>query len=112
MSRELSRLAWLIYKNLDTEEKFIFGKQYVTAVDSIGANIAEGYGRFHYLDKVKFYYNARASLLEAKHWNKLLKEREAENDDEYTKFKEKIDSLHLKLNSFIGSNINKKNSNR
>ncbi len=110
ISRELSILAWDVFKNLDNEEKFIFGKQYVAAVDSIGANIAEGYGRFHYLDKVKFYYNARASLFEAKHWNDLLFEREAINEEEYTKFKSKLENLHIKLNALIASNIDKKNS--
>ncbi|GIV44793.1 MAG: hypothetical protein KatS3mg035_1916 [Bacteroidia bacterium] len=30
------------------------GDQFVRATDSIGANIAEGYGRFHYLEKLKF----------------------------------------------------------
>jgi len=31
---------------------------------SITANIAEGYGRYHYLDSLKFYSNARGSLNE------------------------------------------------
>lgn len=53
----------------------MFGQQFVSSVDSIGANIAEGDGRYHYLEKIKFYYNARASLVESCHWNDLLKER-------------------------------------
>jgi len=28
----------------------------------VGANIAEGYGRFYYMDNVRFCYNARGSL--------------------------------------------------
>ena len=52
------------------------GDQFIEAVDSVGANIAEGYGRFHYLDRIKFYYNSRASLIECnEHWIELLKER-------------------------------------
>ena len=39
------------------------------AVDSVGANIAEGYARFHFLEKVRFYYISRASLSEGvEHW--------------------------------------------
>lgn len=75
LSRELSRIAWEIYEGLDWREKKIMGNQYIEATDSTGANIAEGYGRFHYLDKVKFYLNARGSLLESRHWIELLNER-------------------------------------
>lgn len=34
------------------------------APPSVTANIAEGYGRYHYLDSLKFYSNARGSLNE------------------------------------------------
>lgn len=34
------------------------------AARSVTANIAEGYGRFHYLDNAKFCSNARGSLFE------------------------------------------------
>jgi hypothetical protein len=49
--------------------------QFVDSVDSIVANIAEGFGRFHYRDNMRFYYYSRGSLLEAKHWIKLLYQR-------------------------------------
>ena len=39
----------------------------MTSIGSIGSNLAEGYGRFHYLDRNKFNYNARGSLIEALH---------------------------------------------
>ena len=57
------------------------GNQFLTADDSVGANIDEGYGRFHYPDSVKFLYNDRASMLEAfEHWLHLLHEREFISD--------------------------------
>ncbi|MEZ4887390.1 MAG: four helix bundle protein [Chitinophagales bacterium] len=40
------------------------GKQYVTAVYSISANIAEGFGRYHKKDKIKFYRYMTGSLHE------------------------------------------------
>jgi four helix bundle protein len=60
---ELSRISWEIYGQMSYENKKIIGSQFIRAIDSMGANIAEGYGRFHYLDRVKFYYNSRGSLL-------------------------------------------------
>ena len=35
---------------------------------SVSANIAEGFGRFHYKDKIKFYLQARGSLLEVQNY--------------------------------------------
>lgn len=46
----------------------VVGQQMTRSVDSIGANIAEAYGRFHYGDKLKFLYYARGSLFETKYW--------------------------------------------
>lgn len=74
LARKLSQIAWKIYQSLAWQIKKILGNQFIEATDSIGANIAEGYLRFHYLDKVKFFYNARSSLCEAEHWLNLLNE--------------------------------------
>lgn len=63
LARELSRIGWEIYEVLDWRIKKITGDQFIESTDSVGANIAEGYGRFHYLDRIKFLYNSRASLL-------------------------------------------------
>ena len=52
LAREISDEVWLIYEKLGWQDKKIFGDQFITAIDSIGSNIAEGFGRFHYLDKI------------------------------------------------------------
>ena len=44
------------------------GKQLVRAADSVGANIAESYGRFHFGERIQFLYYARGSLYETKYW--------------------------------------------
>ncbi len=44
------------------------GKQLIQAADSIGANIAEAFGRCHYGEKLNFLYYARGSLFETKYW--------------------------------------------
>jgi four helix bundle protein len=44
-------MSWTDYFIKDT-----IGKQLVRSADSIGANIAEGYGRFHYKENKNFCY--------------------------------------------------------
>ncbi|MBN1325985.1 four helix bundle protein [Candidatus Falkowbacteria bacterium] len=108
IARELSRSIWNIYNSLNSEMKYIFGRQYITAVDSIGANVAEGYGRYHFLDKAKFYYNARASLFESKHWTNLLYEREILSEKDQSDLINKLDFLNAKLNNLIKITIKNK----
>lgn len=99
---ELSDIAWEIYSDMDWQTKKIIGDQFIKAMDSIGANIAEGYGRFHHRDKIKFYYNARGSLLESKHWTLLLGKREIIGREKHDILIKKLNNLHKKLNLYIG----------
>ncbi len=109
LSRGLSRISWEIYQNLNWQDKKIMGDQFVEAIDSIGANIAEGYGRFHYLDRIKFYYNGRASLSEScEYWLELLHERGKVDDREYKEMKLIAKELSIKLNNFINSTYSSK----
>ena len=104
LSRQLSKQAWLIYQILNWEMRKIVGVQFIRVIDSIGANIAEGYGRYHYLDKIKFYYNARASHYEAiSHWLDLLHERCLIKGDDYAVMIKISNELAPKLNGFINS---------
>ena len=111
LSRELSKDAWSVYKNMDWHERKIIGDQWIRSVDSIGANVAEGFGRFHYLDKNRFNYNARGSLLEVKHWKELLYERKMIDEEIFHNFQSRLDKLHYKLNNYIKS-TKEQNSNK
>ncbi|MFZ2975944.1 MAG: four helix bundle protein [Candidatus Moraniibacteriota bacterium] len=101
---ELSDLSWEIYSEMDWQDKKIMGDQFIRAIDSVGANITEGYFRFHYLDKIKFYYISRASLAEGiKHWLELMLKRSKVEQSKYLKSKEIANSISVKLNNFISS---------
>ncbi len=109
-SKNLSKQSWAIYSSRDYNVKKVVWDQFIRAIDSIWANIAEWYGRFHYLDSAKFYYNARWSLLEAKYWLDLLVDRRLISKETYDEFKNQAEVLLKKLNAFIKivkSQINK-----
>ena len=106
ISRELSKIAWEVYKDMNWRDKKIMGDQFIQSIDSIGANIAEGFGRYHYLDKNKFNYNARGSLIESIHWLELLTERDIIKKEKSTKLLNKLHQLGIKLNNYITTTKN------
>lgn len=109
LSRKLSTLAWEIYSKLNYEQKKVIGDQFIRSVDSVGANIAEGYARFHYLEKVRFYHISRASLSEAmEHWAELMLERKIVTTEIFQDLMELHKPLQIKLNNFIASTLNAK----
>jgi four helix bundle protein len=65
------RLVLKIYKITNTfpsNERFGIADQLRRAASSITANISEGFERFHFKDKIKFYYQARGSLAEVQNF--------------------------------------------
>lgn len=64
LSRELRKQLYSIVKSLPDYEKFGLASQIRRAAVSITANIAEGYGRFHYKENIQFCRHSRASLYE------------------------------------------------
>lgn len=103
LAKEISRGIWEIYNKLSWQDKKIMGDQFISATDSVGANIAEGFGRYHYLDKNKFNYNSRGSLLESIYWLELFKERGKIKNSDYEILNERFKNLHKKLNNYINS---------
>ncbi|WP_018128010.1 four helix bundle protein [Balneola vulgaris] len=53
-----------LVKSFPADEKFRLKDQIVRSSRSIPANIAEGYGRFHYQENIQFCRIARGSLYE------------------------------------------------
>ncbi len=110
LARELSRIAWDIFEKLSWEYKKTMGFQFVESVDSVGANIAESYGRYYYLDRIKFLHYSRGSLIECnEHWLELLFERNIIDQKEFDDFKKVASKLSLKLNNYINTIYKSKN---
>ena len=64
LALQVFREAYAVAKKLPAIEKYNLADQLRRAATSVTLNIAEGYARYHYLDKTRFYYIARGSLTE------------------------------------------------
>lgn len=110
LSRQLSAKAWSIYQRLDYHLRKNWGDQMISSIDSVGANIAEGYARYHYSEKSRFYYIASASLSEGvEHWVDLGFERGIVPDQEFELFNQLRRNVQVKLNNMIKSTYSAKN---
>ncbi len=63
-ARVFRNMVIVLCRQLPQEEKYRLIDQVKRASRSVTANIAEGYGRFHYLDNIRFCRDARGSLNE------------------------------------------------
>lgn len=109
LSMEIGERIWSIVKKWNYFEKDTIEKQLVRAIDSVSANISEGYGRYHYKESKLFYYYSRGSLYESKTWLLKAYNRKLLTENDYNDFTEEINSLGIKLNNFINS-IGKKHN--
>ena len=92
---------WFIVSDWDYFAKDTVGKQIVRSADSISANIAEGYGRYHYKENKNFCYFSRGSIIETKGWLKKSKTRKLLTEDQFNKLFEQLQTIPLKLNAYL-----------
>ncbi|MEW6492934.1 MAG: four helix bundle protein, partial [Cyanobacteriota bacterium] len=83
--------------------KDTIGKQIVRSADSIGANIAEGNGRYNIPDNQRFVKIAKGSLYETIHWLRLACYRKLITDEQVKRIKPIIDELSPKLSAYLSS---------
>lgn len=94
--REAYRVAGL----LPPEERYNLADQLRRSAVSVILNIAEGYGRYHYLDSLRFYYIARGSLEETLSGFIACREL-GYTSDELTHQRELCYSALRSLNSYV-----------
>jgi four helix bundle protein len=64
VAREFRKRMYRVANALPEIEKFALSSQIRRAAVSLTNNIAEGHGRYHYLDQIKFVLQSRGSLEE------------------------------------------------
>jgi len=101
LSESIADDIWSIVLTWDYFAKDTVGKQLTRATDSIGANLAEGFGRYHYKENKNFCYFSRGSLMETKNWIKRSHKRNLITGEQYQKLLSRLELIHLKLNAYI-----------
>ena len=101
LADELSDEVWELVSGWKWFAKKTIGDQWVRATDSVGANIAEGYGRYYFGEYLLFLYYARGSLKESIYWAIKAKKRELITEEEYGRLNKKYGRLPLELNKVI-----------
>lgn len=91
---------WKRVAQWDDFAKDVVGKQITRAADSIGANIAESFGRYSFGEKLQFLYYSRGSLFETKYWLNRTQTRGLMNAKEVQEYVEGLTGLARQLNTF------------
>jgi len=98
---KLSNLMWELVIKWDFFAKDTVGKQLVRALDSVSANIAEGFGRYHKKDTIKFYQYAKGSVYECFDWCEKARIRKLFSNDQYQEIYFQLKDLPKAINSLI-----------
>ena len=108
LAEDVGDRIWQIVLKWSDFPKNTLGYQLVKSADSIGANIAEGFGRFYFRENRQFARVSRGSLYESRHWLRRAFRRGLLKDEEITELRTLIDELAPRLNAYIRS-IGKQN---
>ena len=100
MAETVADDLWKLVSPWDRFAKDVVGKQLTRAADSIGANIAESYGRFHYGDKINFLYYARGSLFETKYWLNRCLARNLISENQLGAYANTLTRIGRQINAF------------
>jgi len=103
MGKDLVLSVYELTNSFPKEETYGMISQIRRAALSVPANIAEGFGRYHYLDKAKFYLNARGSLYELKSHLLISRELGFCSGENALKILDIVETLSVKLNNLIDS---------
>src|SRR6185436_20434241 len=98
-SRNLRKSISLLIRKFPVSEKYNLCDQLLRSSRSICANIAEGYGRFHYQENIQFCRHSRGSLLETLDHLICAKDENYISQEEFDSIKNDLKACLHKLNS-------------
>ena len=103
LAHKLSIDVATLVKSFPKEEKYDLAGQMRRSARSIPSDISEGFGRFHFNDKLTFYERCRASLGELRnHFEEALDNRYIEKEC-YDRFYQELNEIGYLLNRMMKS---------
>lgn len=90
-----------LVKSFPSEERYRLTDQIIRSSRSIGNNIAEGHGRFHYADESKFMLNARGSAAETIDHLIIALDEKYISETVFEKFKTDCEECMKMINGYI-----------
>lgn len=100
-SRILRNDVFELVKGFPSEEKYRLTDQIIRSSRSVGNNIAEGHGRFHYNDAAKFLINARGSASETIDHLIIALDVDIIDNDVFEKFESQCQECMRLINGYI-----------
>ncbi len=92
-----------ITEHFPSNEMYGITSQLRRACSSVTANIAEGFARYHFKDKIRFYYHARGSVAEVQNFLFLARDVGYVDTDTCRSLCEKGDDVAKLVNGLIRS---------
>lgn len=102
----IAEKIFILTENLPRKEDYSLTSQIRRSALSISANISEAFGRKHTLDKLKFYYYSRGSILETRSHLEYGKRVKYFNESDFLEIDNSLNKVHLDLNKIIKTNLN------
>jgi four helix bundle protein len=99
--RDLRIQVSAIARTFPKEEQYRLRDQLLRASRSVTANLAEGYGRFHYAENIQFARQARGSLYEVIDHLTVAQEEKLISDEYFTSMREGVLRAISVVNGFI-----------
>ncbi|OGH19728.1 MAG: hypothetical protein A3D74_00130 [Candidatus Levybacteria bacterium RIFCSPHIGHO2_02_FULL_37_13] len=107
--KEAHKLTLLIYRitqNFPREEMYGLTSQIRRAAISIESCIAEGFCRYHYKERLNFYYDARGSIGEVQSQSITGKDLQFMNEEDFKKVFDQAEKVGVILGGLIRSTEN------
>ena len=100
-AREFRKAMYAVSRCVPDLEKYDLGRQIRRAAVSLTNNMAEGHGRFHYPDQIRFFLHSRGSLEELVDDLNFCLDENYVSDEQVAKLTEQARGVLILINGYL-----------